>query len=89
MEELKITITADPSPFLEAVQLLFKAPREIGNRFIRAVEAGAELARVDLDSLSTSRTGNLRVVLEPADFLLELVAASRTSESNGLIAEKV
>ncbi len=66
-----------------------EAPREIRNRFIRAVEAGSQPARVNVDGFVTAGTGNLRVVFEPADFLLELVTAAGTSKSDGMIAEKV
>lgn len=61
---------------------LSEMPSEIGNRLVDALEGGAELFRLDCDSVAASRTGELVVRLEPTEFLRGFMAASGARNVN-------
>jgi hypothetical protein len=69
LEDIRLTITADVQPFLNALQSLSEFPPEVIDRFIGAVEAGSEVASVHMNSPPASRAGDLRIVLQPSDLV--------------------
>lgn len=69
-------IERDIALLAEAAQRLPK----LAQALVHALDSGAELVRADLDGAFALGTGELRVRLQPADALAELVAAVRAGE---------
>jgi hypothetical protein len=86
---LAITITADAQPLLNALQSLSEFPLEVIERFIGAVEAGSQPACVDVNRLSATGAGDVRIIFKPSNFLLEFMATAGTRESDRMIREKL
>lgn len=76
-----VRIVSEIDPLLADIRALApelaQAPAEFVDRFCSAVEAGVQLATVDLDGAAATAAGELRVVLQPSDFLRGLMAAVR------------
>jgi hypothetical protein len=89
MESLEISISADASPILDVVGLLSELPLEVVNRFIDAVERGVEIARFDLNRPPASRACDLRITLQPSDFVLEFMSATGTPDRDFFVRENV
>jgi hypothetical protein len=89
MKELAIAITADATPFVKAIESLSELPFEVVQRFLGCLEAGSQPVRFDLNGSSAAGTGDLRIVLQPSDFLLGFMAATGTGDGNRVAREKV
>jgi len=76
---LRIAIQCDAAPAEEVVRSLLEHladfPLEILDRFVRRFDAIAQPFCVDVDQLAAAGTGNVRIVLQPSQLLLELVGA--------------
>jgi len=84
MSPLCIRIHCDPVPFqsalAELLEQLADVPREVVERFAGRFDALAQHVRIDQDQSGAAGAGDVRIVLQPADALLELVAALRAGQ---------
>lgn len=91
MATVQLSIETDASPLQATLgELLEQAadlPLEIRNGLVRRFESIAQTFRVDLDNSAAAGAGNLRVVLQPSDALLELVGALRAGQFDFLSVE--
>lgn len=75
---ISVEILATTDRLHEALRLLAKAldgRPEAVDCFLRALDSGTQLVRADLDDGSTSGACELRVGIEPSDWLLGFLAA--------------
>lgn len=78
MPESVVTLTLDVAPFREVLsELESLAPELLGQVVQGIVELPDELVRLETEP-TLGLAGELRVLLHPADRLLELVSAVRT-----------
>ncbi len=75
---VNVHVLADTGRLLVALRLLSEALEgrpQVVDCFLHAIDSGAQLVRVDQDRGSAAQTGQLRVRLEPSDWLLGFLAA--------------
>ena len=80
---LTVVLRCDAAALARDVALLSKAAQclpHLGQAVVQLLDSGAELVRADLDRAAALPAGELRVCLQPADALAELVAAVRAGE---------
>lgn len=78
---IPVRLMAESSSALdEALSELASAPREFLQRFVDRPHLVAKLFRIDSDLLAASAANEMRIVLQPSERLLELVAALRTGD---------
>lgn len=80
---LRLVLRCDAAALERDVALLSEAAQRLphlGQAVVQLLDSGAELVRADLDRAVALPAGELRVRLEPADALAELVAAVRAGE---------
>lgn len=70
-----IVLALDCAVFESALAKASKAPPEIIDRLLCALDAGEEIARLDVDDRSASAAGKLTVRLNPSGGLARLVSA--------------
>lgn len=85
---MTIVIKADPEPLIDAVNVLVEfsqlvhLPQKVVDGLLGAVHAGAQIVRVDLDRRGTVIANELRVILNPSDFMVGFIAAVRALNGN-------
>jgi hypothetical protein len=72
---------------MAALNLLAELPLEVVQGFIYGIEAGLEPISFDADRLATSGANNCRVVLNPSDFLIEVMSAAGALEGDRRVRE--
>lgn len=86
MPPTAVKLTADAAPlkaaFVELLEHARNLPLEVGHRLVRALHVSSKLVAF---KLSPAAVGT--VTLEPADFLLDLLAAARAGDLDRFIPE--
>lgn len=77
MAKSTIVVSLDTNPIMSLLAELSELPREVGESFLRGLEAGLEFCRVESEFLPAPGASHLRVRFEPSDFLVGLVATTR------------
>ena len=82
MRDTVISCDTQPAQAILAALLehLSNVPLEVVDRFVGRFEAIAQPFRIDVDRSAAAGAGDVRVVLQPAKALLELVGALRAGD---------
>lgn len=83
----KLTIMADVRAFTSGLLEIADAPLETLKRISGFLQGADELARPEVDTITTGRAGEVTVVFKPSNRLMEAVAALRAAKANTLIGE--
>ena len=93
MSSLSLRLEADVSAMsavlgeLSALVDTGQIPLEIGDRLVRAIEAGAEAFVFKVDRLTAAGADQLVVRAQPSDLLLRFMSAARAGDSDLSVIE--
>lgn len=88
--EAALTVTLDASAVLADLALLERAADlslQVRNRLVHLDGGGLQLVRIDTELLPTVPAGQVRARLQLCDPLLELVAAIRAGDFDGVVVQ--
>lgn len=67
---------------LDSLPEVSELSREVVERLLSGFDGRAQLVRIHVEDAVAGRTGDLRIALQPSNFLVDLLAAVRASERN-------